>query len=188
MVAGITGLILAGGRGSRMQGADKGLLLLEGKTLIERVLRRVQPQCASVMISANRNLPAYQSFGAVVINDVRADFPGPLAGIEAGLLRVPTGWLFVTPCDLPYVPYDAATRLVQAALARRVTAAFAQTNTTSHTAVCVLHSSLLPALAASLDAGQYRMRQWFDHVHALPLLFEDAAAFANMNAPDDLAS
>ncbi len=186
MLPGVTGLILAGGRGSRMQSADKGLLLLDGQTLIERVLQRVRPQCASIMISANRNLPTYQLLGVDVVSDLRADFPGPLAGIEAGLSHASTDWVFVTPCDLPYVPNDAAKRLLEAALAHETTAAFAYTSATQHTAVCLLHSSLLPALAASLDAGQYRLRRWFDHIHALPLLFENDTAFANLNTHGDL--
>jgi molybdenum cofactor guanylyltransferase len=184
----VTGLILAGGRGSRMQGADKGLLHLDGKTLLEHVLQRVRPQCADVMISANRNLPAYKSLGVDVVEDLRAQLPGPLAGIEAGLSRISRDWLFVAPCDLPYLPHDAAARLLEAALAHKTTAAFARTDTASHTAVCLLHRSLRPALKASLDAGQYRMRRWFDHVAALPVRFDEAGAFANMNSPGDLVS
>ncbi|MFP4595882.1 molybdenum cofactor guanylyltransferase, partial [Ralstonia sp.] len=81
----ITGLILAGGRGSRMGGVDKGLQVFQGAPMAMHTLMRLSPQVGHVLINANRNLAAYESFGVPVVVDSMPDFAGPLAGILAGL-------------------------------------------------------------------------------------------------------
>ena len=106
----ITGLILAGGRGSRMGGVDKGLQGFRGQPLALHVLRRLQPQVGSVMISANRNLAAYEAFGVPVWPDGLADHAGPLAGFLIGLEHCTTPWLLTVPCDSPRFPADLAGR------------------------------------------------------------------------------
>jgi molybdopterin-guanine dinucleotide biosynthesis protein A len=97
----ITGLILAGGRGSRMGGVDKGLQSHRGTTLVQHTLERLRPQVGSVMINANRNLDVYATLGAPVRPDALADFPGPLAGMLAGLEHCDTAWLATVPCAAP---------------------------------------------------------------------------------------
>ncbi|GAO22237.1 molybdopterin-guanine dinucleotide biosynthesis protein A [Alicycliphilus sp. B1] len=100
----ITGLILAGGRGSRMGGVDKGLQNFRGMPLALHALMRLSPQVGSVMINANRNLSAYESFGMPVWPDGLADYAGPLAGFLCGLERCETPWLLTVPCDTPLFP------------------------------------------------------------------------------------
>ena len=100
----ITGLVLAGGRGSRMGGVDKGLQNHQGVPLALHALLRLQPQVGEVMINANRNLGAYESMGVPVWPDAQADFPGPLAGVLAGLERCETPYLVTVPCDTPNFP------------------------------------------------------------------------------------
>lgn len=110
----ITGLILAGGRGQRMGGRDKGLQPFQGEPLAAHVLRRLQPQVGRVLISANRHADAYAALGAPVIGDTLADFPGPLAGMLAGLQAIETDYLLTVPCDSPYLADDLAVRLADA--------------------------------------------------------------------------
>ena len=86
----ITGLILAGGRGSRMGGVDKGLQNHQGLPLAMHALLRLQPQVGHVMINANRNLGAYESMGVPVWPDALADYPGPLAGFTRAFVDVET--------------------------------------------------------------------------------------------------
>ena len=112
----ITGLILAGGRGSRMGGVDKGLQNFNGLPLALHTLTRLQMGggVGSIMLNANRNLAAYESFGVSVWPDVLADYAGPLAGFLTGLERCETSFLVTVPCDTPLLPLDLVTRLAQA--------------------------------------------------------------------------
>ena len=114
----VTGLILAGGRGSRMGGIDKGLQNFRGLPLALHTLLRLQMQqgqpLAEVMINANRNLSAYESFGAPVWPDTLDGFAGPLAGFMTGLERCETPLLLTVPCDTPLFPLDLVQRMHQA--------------------------------------------------------------------------
>ena len=117
--ADITALILAGGRGSRMGGVDKGLQNFQGTPLALHALMRLQQQTllpADVMINANRNLGAYEAFGVPVWPDALADYAGPLAGFLTGLERCETPLLLTVPCDVPYFPLSLCERLAQALL------------------------------------------------------------------------
>ena len=114
----ITGLILAGGRGTRMGGVDKGLQNFNGMPLALHTLLRLQLQVGQVMINANRNLAAYESFGVPVWPDVLADYAGPLAGFLTGLERCETPYLVTVPCDTPRFPLDLVPRLAEALDAR----------------------------------------------------------------------
>ena len=100
----ITGLVLAGGRGTRMGGVDKGLQSFNGLPLALHALLRLRPQVGEALINANRNLAAYESFGVPVWPDVLADYAGPLAGFLTGLERCETPWLLTVPCDTPLLP------------------------------------------------------------------------------------
>ena len=110
----ITGLILAGGRGSRMGGADKGLQNWRGMPLATHALLRLAPQVGEVMVNANRNLGAYESMGVPVWPDTLADYAGPLAGFLTGLERCETPYLVSVPCDSPLFPLDLVERLAAA--------------------------------------------------------------------------
>jgi len=110
----ITGLILAGGRGSRMGGVDKGLQNFRGMPLALHTMLHLAPQVGEIMINANRNLSAYESFGAPVWPDGLADYAGPLAGFLTGLERCETEYLVTVPCDTPLFPHDLVARLAEA--------------------------------------------------------------------------
>ena len=115
----MTGLILAGGRGSRMGGVDKGLQNHRGVPLALHALLRLGPQVGHAMINANRNLGAYESFGVPVWPDPVEDFAGPLAGFLAGLEHCETPLLLTVPCDTPNFPEDLAARLASALAAEQ---------------------------------------------------------------------
>src|SRR5450432_4054443 len=97
----ITGLVLAGGRGSRMGGVDKGLQNFRGMPLAMHALLRLQAQVGETLLNANRNIAAYESMGVPVWPDAVPDYPGPLAGFLAGLERCETPYLAIVPCDSP---------------------------------------------------------------------------------------
>ena len=110
----VTGVILAGGRGSRMGGADKGLQNFRGMPMAMFTLMRLAPQVGEVMINANRNLSAYESFGVPVWPDTLSDYAGPLAGFLTALEHCETGYLVTVPCDTPLFPQDLVARLGEA--------------------------------------------------------------------------
>jgi molybdenum cofactor guanylyltransferase len=114
----VTAMVLAGGRGSRMGGVDKGLQNFNGTPLALHALLRLNLQSGGplggTMINANRNLAAYEAFGAPVWPDEVAGFAGPLAGFLTGLERCETPYLMTVPCDTPLFPLDMIERLVDA--------------------------------------------------------------------------
>ncbi|MBB3255660.1 molybdopterin-guanine dinucleotide biosynthesis protein A [Paraburkholderia bannensis] len=192
----ITGLVLAGGRGQRMGGADKGLQRLHGKPLAAHVLARLAPQVGVLAISANRNREAYAALGAPwqasVLVDTLPDYPGPLAGLLAGLRAARTEWLLSAPCDSPWLPADLAMRLAEAARGRGVAIATATTTSAAgevslHPVFALLHSSLADDLAAFLDAGERKVRAWYARHTAAEVDFADERAFYNVNSLQDLA-
>jgi molybdenum cofactor guanylyltransferase len=195
-VAAITGLVLAGGRGQRMGGADKGLQLLHGQPLAAHVLARLAPQVGALAISANRHVDTYTTLGAPwhapVLSDTLPDFPGPLAGLLAGLQACRTEWLLAVPCDSPWLPADLAARL--AAAARAQDADIATVTTTNAAGVVSLHpvfalvrASLAHDLAAFLHAGERKVRAWYARHKTAEVAFADERAFYNINSLQELA-
>ncbi|HEV3427892.1 MAG TPA: molybdenum cofactor guanylyltransferase MobA [Paraburkholderia sp.] len=192
----VTGLVLAGGRGQRMGGADKGLQTLHGQPLAAHVLARLAPQVGTLAISANRNRELYATLGAPwqarVLADTLPDYPGPLAGLLAGLRAARTEWLLSAPCDSPWLPADLGTRLAEAALTRGVAIATATTTDAAgevslHPVFALLHTSLADDLAAFLDGGERKVRAWYARHTAAEVNFADERAFYNVNSLQELA-
>jgi molybdopterin-guanine dinucleotide biosynthesis protein A len=195
----ITGLILAGGRGSRMGGVDKGLQNFNGIPLALHALMRLGPQVESVMVNANRNLSAYESFGASVWPDASTDFAGPLSGFLAGLERCETPYLLTVPCDTPRLPLDLAERLAQALVREDADIAMAaapevntegQTELRSQPVFCLLKVSLLESLVAFMHAGGRKIDAWTNQHKTVLVPFDraqdDPLAFANVNTLQEL--
>lgn len=188
----ITGVILAGGRGSRMGGADKGLQNFNGVPLALHTLLRLQPQVGEVMINANRNLVVYESFGAPVWPDAAGlgEFPGPLAGFLTGLERCETPYLLTVPCDTPLFSEDLAARLAQA-LARdkadvAMVAAPEEDGTLRPQPVfCLLRTRLLESLMQFTAGGGRKIYAWTARHKTVPVPFnlpgDDPRAFFNAN-------
>jgi molybdopterin-guanine dinucleotide biosynthesis protein A len=192
----ITGLLLAGGRGMRMGGVDKGLQTLRGEPLALHVLKRLAPQTGSLLISANRNAPRYAAlgapFGAIVIADTLPDFPGPLAGLLAGLRAARTGLILSVPCDTPALPADLAARLADAletagADIATVATANAQHEVSIHPVFALVRTALADDLAAFLGAGERKVRAWYARHKTVEVTFADERAFYNVNSLQELA-
>lgn len=188
----VAGLILAGGQGSRMQGSDKGLVLLGGEPLVAHVARRLAPQVGPLILNANRNADSYARYGRVVADDTDAlgAWQGPLAGLAAGLVAAaPCEWLVVTPCDTPFLPADLAQRLIAAAQTAGAPLAYAVAGGQRHPACMALRASLLPALRDYLAAGERKVGLWQSRVGGVGAPFDDApGAFMNLNTPEELAA
>ncbi len=183
----ITGLILAGGRGLRLGGVDKGLQPWHGTPLVEHALARLAPQVREVMISANRNVAEYAARGTRVLADASDDFRGPLAGILAGLRAAATPWLAVVPCDSPRLPADLVERLADG-VESRLGAVVERDDGRLEPVCCLLSTALADDLASYLAQGGRKVEGWIAR-HTAPVRFdraEDEAAFANLNTPDDL--
>lgn len=187
----ITGLILCGGRGSRMGGADKGLQNFKGLPLAMNALLRLGTQVGHVMINANRNLAAYESMGVPVWPDPMGDFPGPLAGWMAGLERCETPYMVTVPCDTPNFPPDLVARLAAALVEQDAEIAMAATlengAVQAQPVFCLLKAELMESLVAYLHAGERKIDRWTAQHRCATVVFEDAAAFANANTPQELA-
>ncbi|SDQ74087.1 molybdenum cofactor guanylyltransferase [Paraburkholderia fungorum] len=192
----ITGLLLAGGRGMRMGGVDKGLQLLHGEPLAAHVLKRLAPQTGALLISANRHPDTYAAlgapFGATVVADTLPGFPGPLAGLLAGLRAAGTTYVLSAPCDSPWLPADLAARLAlamdsaQADIAT-VTTVDGEGQKSLHPVFALLRTTLADDLAAFLDAGERKVRAWYARHRAVEVVFGDERAFYNINSLQELA-
>lgn len=184
-MAEIHALVLAGGRGERMGGVDKGLQLLDGRPLVTHVIERLAPQASPVRISANRNLPIYAALGHEVLSDPAGlEFAGPLAGMLAGLHAIPDdAWLLTAPCDCPCLPLDLAERLMAAATPHGL--AFAEA-AREHPTHALLHARLRAPLAAHLHAGGRAVLRWMRSQPHGVARFDNEAAFVNLNQLADL--
>ena len=181
----ITGLVLAGGRATRMGGRDKGLLELAGEPLAARALRRLRPQVGALLLNANRNLDVYAAWGVALCPDARPQaFAGPLAGIEAGLGACRTPWLLAVPCDCPRLPTDLAARL--AAAVGSAPAAIARAGGRRQPVFCLLRRTLRDALGEFLARGGAKVDAFTAAIGAVEVEFDDADAFANVNDADEL--
>jgi molybdopterin-guanine dinucleotide biosynthesis protein A len=188
----ITGLVLAGGRGSRMGGVDKGLQNHRGVPLALHALLRLSPQVGAAMVNANRHLGAYEAFGAPVWPDPIGGYGGPLVGFLAGLEQCTTPWMVTVPCDTPDFPADLVQRLAQAAHDGQADIAYATTiepdgREQRHPVFCLLRASLLESLTAFLQGGGSKIDAWFAQHRAVAVPFDDARAFFNANTPEELA-
>lgn len=185
----ITGVILAGGRATRMNGADKGLMHYDGAALVQHVITGLRPQVHTIMISANRNLPEYETEGYPVVSDTPPQFLGPLAGIASALEHITTAWALIVPCDAPRLAADLAERLLRAAPANRPNPRVAHDGHALQPVFCLVPRSARRALQRYLDRGGRSVREWLQREGALEVSFSDCPeAFANLNCLSDIAA
>ncbi len=190
----ITGLILAGGRGSRMGGVDKGLQNHQGMSLAMHAVLRLGGQVGSLMINANRNLGAYESMGVPVWPDSLADYAGPLAGFLTGLEHCETPYLVTVPCDSPNFPDDLVQRLAQALSAEDAEIAMAASYEMEGDAprlqvqpvFCLMKSELIESLVRFTQSGQRKIDKWTAMHRCVLVPFDDGQAFANANTLEEL--
>ena len=192
----ITALLLAGGRGARMGGADKGLQLFNGQPLARHALRRLAGQTrppAEIFISANRNLADYRAFGPPVLPDPGSlpDFAGPLAGFLAGLAHCRTPLLLTLPCDAPWFPLSLCERLAQSLQAAGADIAVAAApdadgRPRAQPVFCLMRTHLQGDLAAFLAEGGRKAGAWMERHRLVTVPFDEPLAFANANTFHEL--
>lgn len=210
----ITALVLAGGRGLRMGGVDKGLQLFRGQPMVQCALQRLAVQQGvplqglhGVLINANRNAEEYLALGEAVWGAGRVrvfadrvpDFSGPLAGFQAGLGLCTSPLLLTVPCDSPLLPLDLAQRLLDALNAVQADIAMVQApeagrdgqiTLRSQPVFCLMRASLLGSLTEFLASGGRKVDAWTAQhrvVHVpFNLVGDDPHAFANANTLDEL--
>ena len=186
----ITGLILAGGRGMRMGGVDKGLQTLQGKPMIAHVIQRLQPQVDRIMINANQNFDRYRDFSFPVWSDEKNDYAGPLAGMQAGLIHCETAYMLTVPCDTPILPTDLVRQLATAL--EQSTADIAVANTKQHDRIqrqpvfCLMKKTVLTDLTTALERGVRKVDLWLAEKNVVDAVFDDETAFANINTLEEL--
>ncbi len=176
-------VVLCGGRGQRMGGADKGLLSYRGLSLIEHQLQTFADQGFELLISANRNLAQYRRYGLPAINDRTPDYPGPLAGMQSAMQLSSRPWLVCVPCDLIGLPQDSALQLVASACRANVPAAYAVDARREHYAFCALHRSLAESLQQALTQKQRAVHRFLSAHRAVGVDFRPHL-FANLNDPE----
>lgn len=183
----MTGLILAGGKGTRMGHVDKGLQLLRGYPMVMHAIARLAPQVGPMLINANQNLDVYRDLGYPVVPDVIDGFAGPLAGMHAGLGRCQTPYLLSVPCDSPFLPVDLAARLGAALSGSGAAVAFVVSLGRSHPVFALMRVTVASQLAAFLTSGGRKIDSWYANLAQVEVNFDDEAdAFRNINTRDEL--
>lgn len=210
--ADITGLVLAGGRGTRMGNIDKGLQPYNGRPMVAHIIERLAPQVGLLALNINRNEAQYAAFGLPLWPDLDREQAGPLAGLQTGLAHCTTPYLLCVPCDSPFLPADLAARLSGALLAADADLAIAVTCSDNesaptdrsraapeaalqdapqpalqrHPVFCLLKTTLLAQLNAYMADGGRRMQSWMKTLAMVEVPFDDAAAFSNINTLQEL--
>lgn len=184
----ISAIILAGGLATRMNGADKGLVILHKKPLVKHVIMRITKQVDEIIINANREITQYQAFGYTVLQDEVEDFLGPLAGFSLGLQHAKHDYLLTVPCDSPLLPLDLAKRLMTALLEHDADIVVASSDDNAHPVFSLCKKSVLPSLTAYLEQGERRVSTWQKSQKYIEVDFSDCnEAFTNLNTIEDLA-
>jgi molybdopterin-guanine dinucleotide biosynthesis protein A len=193
----ITGVVLAGGRGSRMGGVDKGLQNFNDVPLALHTQLRLSPQVGELLINANRNLAAYESFGVPVWPDAASlgDFAGPLAGFLTGLERCETAFMMTVPCDTPLFPHDLVARLAAALEAEDADIAMPAAREEdgqlrAQPVFCLIRSELLESVVRFTHGGGRKIDTWTAQHKTALVPFDrpddDPKAFFNANTLAEL--
>ena len=181
----VTGIVLAGGKGSRMGGVDKGLQPLRGKPMVEWVLARFAPQVGEIVINANQNLATYEKYGHRVVPDAIGGFAGPLAGLHAGLNAARHPLVVTVPCDSPFLPADLVERLSASLKGNHL--AVAKTGAQPHPVFALMKREVRESLEAFLASGGRKIDAWYGALEVVEVSFDDEAdAFRNINTLEEL--
>jgi len=184
----ITGVILAGGRAQRMGGTDKGLILLNGKPMIEHVITALRAEIDSLLINANRNLEQYAAFGYPVIPDIMDGYLGPLSGMASGMRAARTRYIVTAPCDSPLIGGDLVQRLYETLIREGADISVAHDGERMHPVFALIRRDLLPSLLDFLNAGQRKIDRWYaQHRLAVAYFRDQPEAFRNVNSPKERA-
>jgi molybdopterin-guanine dinucleotide biosynthesis protein A len=182
---GVSGIVLAGGKGSRMGGVDKGLQPLRGKPMVAWAIARLRPQVDEIVINANQNLEIYGAFGYRVVRDEVGDFAGPLAGLHAGLNAAAHPLVVTVPCDSPFLPPDLVSRLKDSLAENDL--AVAKTGDQAHPVFALMKRQVRESLEVFLASGGRKIDAWYAALKVVEVAFDDEAdAFRNINTLEEL--
>ncbi len=176
-------IILAGGLGKRLDGADKGLQEYQGKPLITHVIKAVFPQVDDIVISANRNLDWYKQLGYAVVADEDPDYAGPLAGIVSAIPRCEHDWILITPCDMPSLPDDLVATMARHADRSDL---LVVRHKDRLQLLLLLHRRILPSLKSYLSRDQRSVMGWVESSDYYPVPIDNENYFRNINTGEQL--
>lgn len=182
----VSGVVLAGGMGRRMQQQDKGLVLFKHHPLVSYAIAALAPLVDELLISANRNQERYRQFGYQVLSDDNGNFDGPLAGILAAMQHASHATLLIMPCDSPLIGRQHLQRLLDQ-LDDQTEIAAAFDGQRLHPVVAAIKTDIRDDLQAYLQRGERRLEQWFNSRRLLKVDFSDVPeVFANINTLEHL--
>jgi molybdopterin-guanine dinucleotide biosynthesis protein A len=189
------GILLAGGLARRMGGGDKPMRKLAGRTILDRAIARLEPQCAGLILNANGDPARFLDFGLPVVADSVADFPGPLAGILAGLdwaatNRPDADFVLSAAADCPFLPRDLVARLHRARIEQNAEGAVAASGGQSHHVIGLWSVGLREELRHALTSeGVRKVERWMARYKIATVTWpaEPLDPFFNANTVDDLA-
>lgn len=183
----ITAVILAGGKGRRLEGQDKGLVSYRNKPLIEHVIERIHPQVNSIIINANRNKEIYNNYAFSVISDEMNDYQGPLAGFATAMKFAQTDYIVTLPCDGPSPPLDLVARIISALGDCSDCIAVAHDGERMQPVHALIPVSLIDSLEAFLANGDRKIDLWYAQHEVVLVDFSDVQdAFFNINKKEQL--
>jgi len=184
----ITGVILAGGQAKRMGGQDKGLLNVNGKTMVELIIEKLSPQVNHLIINANRHIEQYEKFNyPVICDDNSFDFHGPLAGILSAMKNCTTQYILSIPCDSPFFPDNLSSRLLSTLIKKNAEICVVHDGQRMQPVFSLINISLQQSLQNYLDNGDRKIDLWYKQHHTV---LEDLSDYSdislNINTPDEL--
>jgi molybdopterin-guanine dinucleotide biosynthesis protein A len=183
-----TGVVLAGGRGRRMGGLDKGLMLFHGRPLVAYSIDALKAVADHVLVSANRHVDAYAELGYPVIADADDQFDGPLAGLLSAMQNAKTSYVLSVPCDCPLIRGELLGRLYTTLRAQKAEVCVAHDGERVHPVIMIVQRSLAPSLADYLAAGERKVETWLRRHRLVLADFRDhPEVFVNVNTREDLA-
>ena len=185
----VTGVVLAGGRGSRVGQRDKGMIAWRGHPLVSYACSTLRPHVHTLLISCNRNADRYRSYADHVVQDKRRGFIGPLGGLESVQDWIKTEFLVLAPCDSPALPANYVERMLAPLLERSgqdYQLSFAHDGHNAHYLCAALRTQALASVSEFLETGQRRVQDWIElHSHVTVDVSDSPDAFANFNRPTD---
>lgn len=180
----ISAIILAGGKGNRMDNRDKGLIEKNGSPLISHVIKRLSTQVDDISVNCNRHLDQYEKLGFTVITDTLPGFQGPLAGMQASLIHAKHDVCLICPCDMPNLPTDLVERLYRALTHNAADVAFPTCGTRKHFIPSLVRTDLLVSLSAYLESGKRSIHGWYASLKVQQVDFSaNEDSFVNVNTP-----
>ena len=185
----ISAVVLAGGKGRRMGGVDKGMVEFLGKPMVAHVLERLRSQTPEILINANREIERYAAFGFPVIQDDIPDYAGPLAGLHKAMTTTESAYILTVPCDAPLLPRNLLAKLMDSLMAHDADIAIAKTGMQAHPVISLCRRALLPSLTQYLQDGGRKVDTWQQQHEVVEVQFsQHPLAFSNINTSDELTS